>query len=399
MVKEKTKAARRRRRLNLENAFSSSDSSDAAAHGSAVERQQEHDQQEEHDEEPRPSTSQGTAQGPKTGRKRLHDGPPEPEPEQSKSCKFKATALWAEKAARRSNNQRQEDEDAMQQALDGGARAAEQQLVDEVFEDARSNFADDSETSDNSSKAAERAMCQRLKDFLEHDRAKRPFVIPNGEELEEGPPGSRDAQAEEAAENAVDEEVDQEVLRHAFLGGGTSYFDPIAESINSDSPNLDVNDVMQAIVATTLLHNVSKAGFNAIWLQVRRFLPVLYDNRDRLLSGQTYRKRLNKSIPQTMVQCCFLDVRTGLTFTTPKRSAFPQKQYGNRNKFTKLYELWTVHFDDVVAFHQALHDKPGQGKQRRDIKISFNSDGVPIGKTSRSAQVTSVKFSCCRYEF
>ncbi len=183
---------------------------------------------------------------------------------------------------------------------------------------------------------------------------------------------------------------------HSENGGGDEEDvegdDDSAEDIPEDDlDRWSVLDATAYLYSEKVKHCISDNAFRAIWVALKRVLPILSSvPTEYLPSAQTIKRHALQDIPEMSLEVAHQNIETGEEVIEYNLNQFPKKKYEDRDMWEPVYEVWRADLSGVLRHHIALHG----GRQATDVVI--NVDGVPIGRTGKSQTIVSLQFANCR---
>ncbi len=204
--------------------------------------------------------------------------------------------------------------------------------------------------------------------------------------------------ASEDSLHVEDEEVTLSSPEEANVesGGDDRQSDQEVTEENEDDEGLDIHrwsvlDATSYLYSEKVKHCISDNAFAALWVAIKKVLPILSSVAiEYLPSAQTIKRHALEGLPEMKLEVAHKNVASGEEVIEQDLHQFPKKKYEDREEWEPLYEVWRTDLMGVLRFHTNAHG----GEEVKEVII--NVDGVPIGRTGRSQTIVSMQFTNCR---
>ncbi len=209
--------------------------------------------------------------------------------------------------------------------------------------------------------------------------------------------GASDHDQDTGAESFHGNESIAEMISHASSGPAeeVDYAVPIDLDFFDDP---DLNYIAKDFVQEAQRLNMNRTQKVGMWEYTKRHHPEL---SIEMKSYDTLERRVRSVMPAPKVSWKVRDIATN-ELSSGAGWAFPEKEYGNRDK-CEVQEVWTrLSLRDLIRFHAGLHRDSCpfviDGKIDYNlVDVTFTVDGVPYAKSSSdNLHLMALRFKGCR---
>ncbi len=163
-------------------------------------------------------------------------------------------------------------------------------------------------------------------------------------------------------------------------------------------PDPVVNYKAKDFVQETTRLNMNRSQKVGMWAYNKRHHPELAED---MKSYDTLERRVRRHLPMPTVSWKVQHVETRKYYSS-SGTKFPEKLYGNRDKYDVLIVWARIDVKDLIRFHAGLHSDSCSfvvnGRiDYSQVHLTFTIDGVPLAKSSPdNLHLMAVRFKGCR---